>query len=404
MSGTHYGYSPIYVMKLHSFLNGVHRIPDIVRPGRKPKSGTHALIIGVSDYSFASDPQSRLVDPGIKVNSLSSAAKSASDVAAWLLAEYHSPKAPLASMRVLLSPSRNERINRVIRPLLDPKSFRANSVSVGKDVMDFMDECKTDPDGVVFVYIAGHGVQTTTRGAVVLLSDVGDPGLPNLLSGALDVSGLHQAMNSAGYPKDQIWFSDACRLEPTALSKFASMTAGISPDIPNNGHVDSSALVLSASTGEQAFARARGTLFSEALLAGLRGASLRGPDASSSQWYVGLFDLITWIDERVKKDSRSNDANQSIDPSGRVLGMVVQRFQTPPDVDVTLRLVPRTFTPTPIVVIDAKAKEIATFSAWPARGVIPAGRYRITVHSRHNVVEDVEIKPPKFVLSLKVEP
>lgn len=358
-------------------------------------------MIGVSDYPFAVDPTSWLVAEGLGISSLSSAAKSASDVAAWLLTEYHNPDAPLASLRVLLSPSKTERINKAIKPLLDPATSRADSASVVAEIRAFQKACKEDPGGMVFVYIAGHGVQTTNRAAVVLLSDIGDPNLPNRLSGSLDVAGFHQAMNSPGNPGKQVWFSDACRQEPAVMSAFVSLPGAICPDIPQ-GHVDTSPLVLSASTGEQAYARPRGTLFSEALLAGLRGSSLRGPDATSKHWYVSLFDLISWIDARVKKDSRSSNADQRIDPTGRVLDMVVQRFEKPPDVQVTLRMVPATLSPAPKVTIDANATVVARFSSWPVKGVIPAGRYRITVKANPAIVNDVEIKPPKFGLSLAV--
>lgn len=359
-------------------------------------------MIGVSDYPFATDSSSWLVQDGLSILNLSSAARSASDVAAWLLSEYRNPDAPLASLRVLLSPVPGERINKQITPLLDPAASRATSSAVIAEIRDFQKACKTNVKNVVFVYVAGHGVQTTTRSTVLLLSDIGDPALPNRLSGALDVAGFHAAMNSPKNPERQIWFSDACRQEPAVLTAFVALPGAICPDIPK-GHVDTSPLILAASTGESAYARKQGTLFSEALLAGLRGAAVSGPQKPANpDWHVKLYDLLRWADERIKKVSKANSADQSIDPTGRVLDLVIQRFASAPDVKVTLKLSPAGHRPLPVAVIDREAKVIARFTSWPAKGVIPAGRYRITVKSKPQTVTDVEIKPPAFGLSLKV--
>lgn len=377
-------------------------MPDILQRAARPGPGTHALVIGVSDYPFAVDPASWLVQDGLAIGSLSSAAKSASDVAAWLLAEYNNPDAPLASLRVLLSPVRGERINKLVKPLLDPVASRATSEIVEKEITAFQADCKSDLGNMVFVYVAGHGVQTTTRSCVVLLNDIGDPALPNRLRAGLDVAGFHAAMNSPTNPAKQIWFSDACRQAPAVLNAFVALPGAICPDIPP-GHVDTSPLILSASTGESAYARARGTLFSEALLAGLRGAAVRGPDDNSiADWHVRLFDLISWVDARVKAVSKANSADQSIDPTGRVLDLVLQRFAQPPDVRVTLKLSPSDVVPVPVAVIDRETKVVAKFTSWPAKGVVPAGKYRITVKSKPRNVRDVDIKPPAFALSIKV--
>jgi hypothetical protein len=357
----------------------------------------------VSDYPFAADPSSWLVKDGLAISNLSSAARSASDVAAWLLTEYNNTDAPLASLHVLLSPVDGERINTVVRSKLDPRTSRAESRAVIEEIQNFQNECRSDPDNLVFVYITGHGVQTTTRSAVVLLSDIGDPRLPNRLSAGLDVAGFHAAMNSPGNPSKQVWFSDACRQDPDVLKAFEALNGAICPDIPA-GHVETSALVLAASTGESAYARPRGTLFSDALLAGLRGAAVTGPRPGGiPDWHVRLFDLITWIDARVKKVAKANAADQSIDPTGRVLDLVLQRFTTPPDVRVTLRLSPKDNEPLPDVVIDRETRVVANFVSWPAKGVIPAGRYRITVNSTPPRVRDVEITPLRFQLSILPE-
>jgi hypothetical protein len=69
-------------------------------PGAGP--GTHALVIGVSDYPFADGPDASDLGESFELQNLTSAARSASEVAAWLLNEYSNREVPLASLRVLL--------------------------------------------------------------------------------------------------------------------------------------------------------------------------------------------------------------------------------------------------------------------------------------------------------------
>jgi len=76
---------------------------DLTQPG------THALVIGVSEYLHFGDG----ADPTpqgeeFQMEQLSAAARSASEFARWLLQDYRCQRAPLRSLRVLLSPSPGE--------------------------------------------------------------------------------------------------------------------------------------------------------------------------------------------------------------------------------------------------------------------------------------------------------
>src|ERR1041384_8151340 len=93
----------------------------------------------------------------------------------------------------------------------------------------------------------------------------------------------------------------------------------------------------------------------------------RGPGKGFSKWpHVALFSLVTWIDGQVKKVSRANSADQSIDPSGRFLDTPVQQFEVAPDVAVTLKISPAGISPAPKAVIDREADVVARISSWPA--------------------------------------
>ncbi|SFR93295.1 hypothetical protein SAMN04487846_0780 [Microbacterium sp. cf046] len=378
-------------------------MPNILA-GPRPKTGTHALVIGVSDYPFLNDPASWLVTEGFALPQLTTAARAASDVAAWLLDEYYNPDAPLASLRVLLSPADGERINGRIKPLLDGVTSRAERDAVIEEVRAFEEDCKKDPKGMAFVYVVGHGLELTTRSALLLLSDFGDPSHLNRVSAALDVTSFHSAMNAEGKPERQIWFADACRQQADVLAKWTHLPGAISPD-GGGPPVMSSTLILSATTGESAFATRTGTLFTKALLEGLRGAAGTGPEANgSTDWQIKLDELKAWLSARVGALAGQSNVDQSIDVMGRVFQTVLLRLREAPKVDLTLKLSPKGLNPLPRGTIDKEAKVIAKVTEWPDKRKVPAGLYRITVRSNPKVVRDVDVRPPKFDFTIEVAP
>ena len=64
--------------------------------------------IGVSHYPFADGPDASVVRETFGIQSLTSAARSVSEFAAWVLDEYGNPACLVSSLRVLLSPTANE--------------------------------------------------------------------------------------------------------------------------------------------------------------------------------------------------------------------------------------------------------------------------------------------------------
>ena len=73
---------------------------DIGRPA------THALVIGTSWYDNL--PEDPLLTGPLGLSQLDCAAMAAYSIASWLKAEYHNLEAPLATIRLLLSPSPSE--------------------------------------------------------------------------------------------------------------------------------------------------------------------------------------------------------------------------------------------------------------------------------------------------------
>jgi hypothetical protein len=347
-------------------------------PGVQAPAVTHALVVGVSHYPFADGPEQTADGEAFGITNLTGAAKSASDIAAWLLDEYRNPDAPLASVRVLLSPTDGEELNpRVARELTQPAPATRDAVVTEFD--EFRQACRENPDNVAFVYFAGHGIQLNKRGAVVLLHDFGVMGKGNKLYGAIDVAGCRDAMDESGNAHRQIWFSDACRQLPDIARKFESLAGGPFKADEGIGQVDASPLFLASSARESAFAAVgETTIFSDALLASLRGDAATMPTPDCSDWHISTTTLIRTLQGKVDAILAGRE-EQTIDITGRVREMVAHRFENPPDVDIVVNLLPADATPVPMPRLWLDDKDQGIDPSWPVRFRGDAGIYLLTV-------------------------
>ena len=347
-------------------------------PNIESTAVTHAFVIGVSHYPFADGPKATVDGEAFGITNLTGAAKSASNIAAWLLDEYRNPDAPLASVRVLLSPVDGEQLNpRVTHELRRPAP--ATRAEVETEFNEFREDCRQNTDNVAIVYLAGHGIQLNKRGAVLLLHDFAISGKGNKLYGAFDVAGCHDAMDENANAQRQIWFSDACRQLPDIARKFESLTGAFRAD-EGIGQVDASPLFLASSSREKAFAAVGGTtIFSDALLAALRGDAAVGPSPDCPDWHVSSTALIRTLQAKVDALLAGRE-QQTVDVTGRVKEMVAHRFANPPDVDIVVELAPVDATPIPVAELLLRgAIPVPIEPGWPLRCRSDAGLYLLNV-------------------------
>lgn len=363
--------------------------------------GLHALVIGVSSYPFADGPESTEFGKAFGIRNLTSAARSASDVAAWLLKEYRNVDMPLASLNVLFSPSKGETLNPVISDVLRGPARAAKRETVEAEILSFRDLCRQDPGGIAFVYIAGHGVQLNTQGAIVLLEDFGVPRHAELY-GSVDVRGCHSGFQDDSLSQRQLWFIDACRQFPEEAKKFEAMQGSFALSTVV-GRTEASPLFLSSSSRESAFAEVGGTsLFSQALLWALRGAAVTGPTPSCPYWHVRALDLISVLPARVQELVQEHGELQNVEVTGRVLDLIVQRFSDAPPVDLELCIVPPDYAPPPVATLRRSKSAPVELPPgplmWPLHiEKVPAGIYSLTLELAHGATDPIFFlaKPPK---------
>lgn len=371
------------------------------------KPGTHALIIGVSAYlHFADGKDPTPTGIEFEMEQLSAAARSASELAAWLLKEYHCDRAPLCSLRVLLSPADGEQIHHDIATLL-PEDYSATTSHVRTALIEWRNACNASTDNVAIVYVAGHGVQITKTGAIVLLHDFGATGFLSKLEGAVDMAGVHAGMNHPATARTQFWFVDACRQKPAISKKFESLEGALTLDEPI-GETEASPLFLAAGTGKQAFAREGGvTLFNEALLWALRGNVANGPEAGINCWHIPVTALIKQLPDRVKALAAKEGVEQSVDIAGKIHEAIFHEYVFAPKVDLRIDLSPENAKPVSKgwLKLNAQIPVIEDFSNWPMQQSIDAGLYLLdikTIAPFQPKSDLLDIKPPSKLAAYDV--
>lgn len=373
-------------------------------PGANSPAGTHAFIVGVSHYPYADGLDATPWGNDSGITNLTGAARSASEVAAWLLNEYSNPDAPLASIRILLSPVEDEVINPDVAARMAGEA-PATRDAVKRDFFDFRQACKKNPDNVGFVYVAGHGVQLNKRGAIVLLQDFAAPG-EDYLHGAIDIVGCHSSMDESANAHHQLWFSDACRQPPETAEVFETLSGAYKPGEEGPGQAQSSPLFLAASTKESAFAAINAlTIFSDALLAGLRGEAAVGPTDDCDQWHVSCTRLISYLPAKVK-ELLAGRVDQQVDVTGRVLEMIAHRLQEVPSVRIVADLSPEDAYQGAVATLLFNAKQpCAVDPSWPMVYQGHAGLYQLSVTVAPPFNGDEQnffANPPSVVRRLKV--
>ena len=374
-------------------------MPSLI-PEQTANPGTHVLVIGVSAYRHFEDGEAPTHKGELlEMSQLSAAARSASEFSAWMLDEYHNERAPLSSLRVLLSPSPGEQINGAIQALLNG-DFSATLANVESQLIEFRAACDSHKENVAVVYVAGHGVQLTKSGSIVLLHDCGSETHPTLLRGAINMAGVHAGFNHPNTAQNQFWFVDACRQEPRIAAGFEQMDGGLTLDEPGD-IADSTAMFIAAVTGTQAFARIGGmTLFSEALLWGLRGGiAARPDDAIADGWHVSVLELLRRLPSRVEALAQAEGAKQTVDATGRLKDALFHQYATTPKVDLHLNVLPPDVAASCLGSLrhDRQGFVLQNVTDWPIEQQVDAGIYevRIEVQNAPNpFTEYCSFEPP----------
>jgi hypothetical protein len=156
----------------------------------------HGLIIGVSHYPFM--PTDKARREAFELQQLASPARTAMAICRWLQQNSGCLPVPLGSIRLLLSPSEEEKATESALQSLGDSATRNNVLAAAAD---WRRDASSNPKNMTFFYFAGHGVQRGAAGEAMLLEDFGER-TGGLLYNAIDHATLIAGMApSRGTPK-----------------------------------------------------------------------------------------------------------------------------------------------------------------------------------------------------------
>lgn len=176
--------------------------PPLFR-SNQPGPATHALVIGVNEYPNLGGGINGAASVLKNLGQLTAPVPSAMKFAKWLMGSYQNSRAPLASVRCLLSGGLYE-TTEIDRP---------TSVLIQKNFELWEEDCSSQKDNVAIFYFCGHGfVESSTY---ILPEDCctfkGSP-----WKECIDFSATYHAMKRC-QATTQLYILDACR----SLSKEA---------------------------------------------------------------------------------------------------------------------------------------------------------------------------------------
>lgn len=312
------------------------------RAAQGGRPGVHTVIVGVSGYRYL-PPRGQ--PPGAyQLTQLSSASTSALRVFEWLLAHRDALPLPLATCRLLLTPSADEKF------ALPAGALAATRANVAKAVREWRQDARSHADGMTLFYFAGHGIQRSRDDTVLLLEEFAEPGAP-ALEQAIELQNIFQGMAPSQLEgpiaRHQVYFVDACRVLPEEFKNFERLETPTIFDVELVSEDDRCAPIFHATLpGRLAYGRINQTsLFCQALLAGLDGRAAKLSDEvdanENAQWIVSAQSLNTVLGQHFGLLANAPGVKQTVTMGGQLLGdLVLHQLRAPPSTDLTLEVAP----------------------------------------------------------------
>jgi hypothetical protein len=375
--------------------------------------GVHALLAGVSAYPHLPGGGGPPASMTFGLGQLGSAALTVYKVYNWLLAHQAEFPVPLATVRMLLSPSPDEI---AVEPALAGLADRCNFNNLSQEAQAWREDAKTSRENVTVFYWAGHGIQLTLGDSVLLLDNFGDGiggpvGLHAKTKSIYD--GMAPSLTFPDIARTQIYLVDACRAVPDELkNQLAQNTADLwFSDLP--GVDDRCAPIFyGALPGALAYARIGvQTLFSEALLKCLDGAAAEivEDENGSARWQVTVTQLISALKAQINEINATvpPEIQQDFQPSGSPQPKAILTLKQPPAVPLTLRIDPPDALASAKLVIQNSEGEVleelpVPVTPHPYARQLPAGVYIVKGRVdppdpllKPNYTSAQQVKPPR---------
>jgi hypothetical protein len=368
--------------------------------------GLHAFIAGVSAYAHFPNGSGALATNNFGLSQLTTTASAAWDFYQWLVQRADKLPCPLATVRLLLSPSETE--------LAANPEMRAAAACTRQEfatnIRQWHTDALVDMKGFTLFYFAGHGVQRSPGDSVILMSDFADPS-DGLMTRAVQINDIWYGMVPGSglldnTPRSQLYIVDACRDKPAGFpSKLA--VPSVWDDDPPTGVDNRSAPLFAPVSGASAFERpGKETLFTQAImkcLEGVAGVSVDPPDGGAPKWAVTVFSLSEALTYETDELKRTEGIELLWAPQGQPRNMTLHYLDGPPSVDVSVEVTPAEAVPLVRLRVLDQASATVVYDRQPVRPhpdtiTLPAGRYRVEASvngATKFTASDCLVRPPR---------
>lgn len=318
--------------------------------------GLHALIIGVSAYPYLQEGTEEKVPKDFELGGqLKSEALTAYKMYRWLLERRKNFPVPLATIRLLVSPSPEE-VN--VQPDLEDLAYPGTYDNFCQAVSDWREDASTNAANMTLFYFAGHGIKTdTANSSILLMQDVGKY-KGKLLRNAVPFHNIYAGMavckTQKNIARTQLYFVDACRHLPRKLKDYESMKPSDVFDIPLSYELDNrraSIFYATVSGAKAAAIQKQQTVFSDALLKCLNdkylGESAGEDGQGKAKWHLTTFslhkalkDCFKELNQNYKQKYPQQWTEQDFEHGGKIDDVPIVCLDDPPLTDIIVTLEP----------------------------------------------------------------
>src|SRR5215216_105713 len=363
------------------------------------KPGTHALIAGVSSYPHLRKGKGSLGPYHFGMKQLTVSALSAFRICEWVVQQRDRFHPPLASCRLLISPSEKEQtqILNEQRNTLRAATFEdCNIQNFLKDAKEWREDASGSPESMALFYFAGHGLQTREVECALLLQDFND-GQGGVLRAAVDLDNIYGGMAPAkarpDIARNQLYFFDACRFRPDEQNQFLRMnTTDVFPVEFDTDKGDGSAIVVDDRRAPILYAAVPGgsaysawnkyTFFSHALLScfkGRAGVKVQNP-YGQTEWLVTAHSLSAALTFELDDINRARKLALNHTMNGK--NLTILTLDGAPSADVVIEVEPASVSDVSNIDVlnDAKKKVWqlkSPLKPYPPRNAVPPGQYTL---------------------------
>lgn len=361
--------------------------------------GTHVFLVGVDDYPWID----RL--GGDYVTHLPASCRSVTAFHKWLLESYTNHVAPLASIRVLLSPSDED-------PNPDVLAAAATATNFLEDCSDWATALSTHRDNVGIFLFSGHGMGLGFDRRIIALHDIGRHEIAPL-QGSVSLDNIYAGMApSERWPemaRTQFYFVDASATPiavPEYLDRNAAHIFAVRMSLIRDDR--SAPLFFSSAPGGDAYSRPNLTIFVESLLRCLDGEGAepsRGQRESS--WIVTSLSLSRALQAQAQDRSAELGLDVRFSMSGLVSNAILHEVEKAPVIPMTIT-VPKGTPASSIEIVSHDGERILTANIGGEVGGelkigLRAGAYKATLRGTGEGEEPVERLFVAFPTETKVE-